>query len=266
MEITREFAESVIAAVKSCKSIMMDSFTVSEKDGASNLVTTADTAVQSRLRTLLGEILTQAGFLGEESPDVTALGNIYWVVDPIDGTSNFARGMRLSAISVGLLEDEEEIFGVVYNPYAEELFCAAKGQGAYLNGERIRVSERDFSHSLIFTAFSLYQKAYAPLCESALAELYPECDDFRRLGSAALELCALAAGRGELYFEIRIFPWDWAAAAVIIREAGGTIGTIDGERLRHDAPVLLLAANSDENFRTLKRTVQKHIPKLPYRA
>ena len=116
MEITREFAESVIAAVKSCKSIMMDSFTVSEKDGASNLVTTADTSVQSRLRTLLGEILPQAGFLGEESPDVTALGNIYWVVDPIDGTSNFARGMRLSAISVGLVEDEEEIFGVVYNP------------------------------------------------------------------------------------------------------------------------------------------------------
>lgn len=264
MEITRGFAEKVIAAVRSCKEIMLGAFTVSEKAGASNLVTTADTSVQEHLRGMLEKILPQAWFLGEESPEYRQDGT-FWVVDPIDGTSNFVRGMRLSVVSVALVDRGEEIFGVVYNPYSEELFCAAKGAGAYLNGTRIHVSGRDFAHALLFTAFSLYEKKYAPACEAVLKELYAGCDDFRRLGSAALELCYLAAGRGELYFEMRLFPWDWAAAGVIIREAGGEVGTIAGECLRHDRPVLLLAANSVENYRKLKSAVQKYVPELPYR-
>ena len=189
---------------------------------------------------------------------------LYWVVDPIDGTSDFARGMRLSAISVGLVENEEEIFGVVYCPYTEEVFHAAKGQGAYCNQERIHVSQRDFRHALLFTAFSVYEKRFAPQCEKVLFELYPDLDDFRRLGTASLELCYLAAGRGELYFELRLFPWDWTAAAVIIREAGGCIGSIDSASLCHNAPTLVVAANHQENFLRLKQTVQKHVPALPY--
>ncbi len=264
MQITGEFIQKVCGAVKACKPIMMGEFTVAEKGTVSNLVTTADTSVQAHLKELLAQILPQAGFLGEESPANAALGALYWVVDPIDGTSNFARGMRLSVISVALVEDEEEVFGMVYSPYSEEVFYAAKGQGAYLNGSRIGVSERDFRHALIFTAFSVYEKKYAPLCENVLRELYPELDDFRRLGTAALELCYLAAGRGELYFELRLFPWDWAAAAVILREAGGVIGTIDSARLRHNAPSLVLAANNAANFDRLRQTVQGHIPELPY--
>ena len=94
--------------------------------------------------------------------------------------------------------------------------------------------------------------------------LYPAIDDFRRLGTASLELCYLAAGRGELYFELRLFPWDWSAAAVIVREAGGLIGTIDGADLRHDMPSLVIAANDAENYARLKREVERHIPVLPY--
>lgn len=264
MHITEGFVRQVIAAVKSCKKIMTEPFTVSEKGGVSNLVTTADTSVQARLKMLLSEILPQAGFLGEESKDALTNDALFWVVDPIDGTSNFARGMRLSVISVALVEDGEEIFGVIYHPYSEELFWAAKGQGAYLNGERLHVSSRDFSRALLFTAFSVYKKEYAGLCESVLHDLFCGIDDFRRLGTAALELSYLAAGRAELYFELRLFPWDWAAAAVIIREAGGVIGTIDGEYLRHDAPSLVLAANNRENFDKLKAAVQARIPNLPY--
>lgn len=264
MEITKAFEESVVEAVRSCKSIMMRAFTVKEKGNSSNLVTSADTAVQEKLKGLLGKILPQAGFLGEEAPADAKLGALYWVVDPIDGTSDFARGMRLSAISVGLVEDEEEIFGVVYCPYTEEVFHAAKGQGAYCNQERIHVSQRDFRHALLFTAFSVYEKRFAPQCEKVLFELYPDLDDFRRLGTASLELCYLAAGRGELYFELRLFPWDWTAAAVIIREAGGCIGSIDSASLLHNAPTLVVAANNQENFLRLKQTVQKHVPALPY--
>ena len=160
MEISINLAEKVASAVRSCKPLMMQKFSVSEKGSASNLVTTADTAVQERLRALLGKILPQAGFLGEESPEYTQ-GELYWVVDPIDGTTNFVRGMRLSVISVALVNNNEEVLGVVYHPYSEELFSAVKGQGAFLNGKRIRVSERDFSHSLFFTAFSVYKKQYA---------------------------------------------------------------------------------------------------------
>ena len=264
MQITQSFIEQVVEAVKSCKAIMTGAFTVMQKGNASNLVTTADTAVQAQLKALLKAILPSAGFLGEESEEKEALGTRYWVVDPIDGTSDFARGMRLSAISVGLVENEEEIFGVVYCPYTEEVFHAIKGGGAYCNGAPIRVSDRDLRHALIFTAFSVYEKKFAKPCEDVLRALYPAIDDFRRLGTASLELCYLAAGRGELYFELRLFPWDWSAAAVIVREAGGLIGTIDGADLRHDMPSLVIAANDAENYARLKREVERHIPVLPY--
>ena len=264
MEITKAFEESVIEAVRSCKSIMMRAFTVKEKGNSSNLVTSADTAVQEKLKELLGKILPQAGFLGEEAPADAKLGALYWVVDPIDGTSNFVRDMRLSAFSVALVENGEEVLGVVYNPFTDDLFWAAKGKGAYWNGKPLAVSRRDLGHAVIFTAFSVYEKKFAPQCMEVLRRLYPVCDDFRRLGAASLELCYLAAGRAELYFEMRLFPWDWAAAAVILREAGGVIGTIPGERLLHDAPCLVLAANHAENFRVLQETVASVIPVRPY--
>ena len=262
--IDRELAERVADAVRTCAPLMTEHFTVSEKGSASNLVTSADVAVQERLRTSLSEILPRAGFLGEESPKAAQEGDCYWVVDPIDGTSNFVRGLRMSVISVALVRDGEEVLGVIYHPYSRELFVGIRGEGAWRNGERIRVSGRDFSHALFFTAFSVYEKRLAPACEGVMRDVYAACDDFRRFGTAAYELCCLAAGRGELYFEMRLFPWDWAAAAVILREAGGVIGTIDGARLRHDMPSLVLAANSAESFSKLKEIVARHVPALPY--
>lgn len=254
--------EETIAAVRACRPIAEYPFTVSEK-GASNLVTTADTAVQRALKEKLGFLLPEAAFLGEEA-ESTPDEKLMWVVDPIDGTSNFVRDMRLSAFSVALVENGEEVLGVVYNPFTDDLFWAAKGKGAYWNGKPLAVSRRDLGYAVIFTAFSVYEKKFAPQCMEVLRRLYPVCDDFRRLGAASLELCYLAAGRAELYFEMRLFPWDWAAAAVILREAGGVIGTIPGERLLHDAPCLVLAANHAENFRVLQETVATVVPVRPY--
>lgn len=265
MIISKELSNAVIGAVRSCQPLMMQPFSVAEKGSASDLVTSADRAVQERLRVLLGEILPQAGFLGEESHD-RVQGGLFWLVDPIDGTSNFVHGMHMSAISVALIQGGEELLGVVYDPYAQEVFSACKGHGAFCNGERIRVSARDFSHALFYTAFSVYRKQYASVCEQILSDVFLRIDDFRRLGSAALELCHLAAGRGELYFELRLFPWDWSAAAVILREAGGVIGTIDGECLHHDRPSLVIAANNTENFSELRDAVARRIPKVPYES
>ena len=263
MDISREFLQQVKEIVCSCEPIMTRAFTVAEKGTASNLVTTSDTAVQEMLKEKLDELLPQAVFLGEET-ESEANEALMWVVDPIDGTSNFVRGMRLSAISVALVEDGEEVLGVVYNPFTKDMFSAVKGNGAYWNDIRLQVSDRDFQHSLFFTAFSVYDKKLAPQCMEVLRRIYPRCDDFRRIGTASLELCYLAAGRAELYFEIRLFPWDWSAAAVVVREAGGVVGTLPNERLRHDSPVILLAANNQKNFCILQETVATVVPVRPY--
>jgi len=187
-----------------------------------------------------------------------------WIVDPIDGTANFIRDIGLSVISVGLVKDHEPVLGVVYNPYRDEMFYAEKGKGAFLNGERIRVSDRDLAHSIFCTAMSLYNKDFAKPCLNIIEKVYEKCDDIRRLGTAALELVYLACGRAELYFEIRVFPWDFTAAEVIIREAGGYVGTIEFDRTVFHRPIPLICANTQQNYEYLKRVVAEEIPTIPY--
>lgn len=254
--------DQVIAAVRGCREIMSAPFSVKEKDGASNLVTTADNAVEAHLKKALLEIIPTAAFLGEESQP--SAGDTYcFVVDPIDGTANFARGIKACSISVGLTKNGEGLLGVVYNPFTEELYYAEAGAGAFLNGNPISVSNRDFTHGLYYTALSLYRKELGNHCLNILNEVYYQCADFRREGSAALELCRLASGQAELYFEIRIFPWDCCAAEIILKEAGGISHRLYTEGLSPDAPFPLVAANTEENFRRLLSIVKKEIPKLP---
>lgn len=257
-----ELLNRVISAVREAGEILSQPFTVEEKQGISNLVTTADHAVEHFLRERLLQILPEAGFLGEEGDRINLTGK-YFVVDPVDGTSNFARGIPLSVISVGLMEAGKPTLGVVHNPLTGELYCAQAGQGAYLNGKPIHVSSRDFSHGLFYTAFSLYRKEYAAPCMRILEQVYMQCDDFRREGSAALELCRIAAGRAELYFEMRVFPWDVCAAEAIISEAGGCFTHLLCEKEDPTRPHLMVAANSNENLCKLTEFVLREIPALP---
>ncbi len=254
--------ENVIKAVKSCKHIVASPFEVAEKDTISNLVTSADKAVEAHLKAELLKILPEACFLGEEG-DRTDGSRFRFVVDPIDGTANFVRNLNCSAISVGLTENGEGVLGVVYNPFTDELYYAEKGCGAFLNGKPIKTSSRDFAHSLFYTALCIYKKEFAENCINILREVYKNCDDFRREGSAALELCRIAAGRGELYFEIRVFPWDCCAAEVIIKEAGGFTRRLYADGLDVAAPFPIIAANSKENLEKLYEIVNKEIPQLP---
>lgn len=257
-----ELLKKIIDAVLDCREILLSPYSVSIKDTVSNYVTSADRAVEERLKTNLLKILPEACFLGEESGR-TEEKDYCFVVDPIDGTANFVRGLNCSAISVGLLKGGEGVLGVVYNPFTNELYYAEKGKGAFLNGEQIQVSTRDFSYSLYYTALSLYKKDLAEYCLNILREVYQQCDDFRREGSAALELCRLASGKGELYFEIRVFPWDCAAAEVILTEAGGVFEHLYSESLGADAPFPIIAANNRQNFKKLEEIVKKEFPKLP---
>lgn len=254
----------IINIVRHASNLMkQEDIVVEQKGNDSNYVTSADVNVQLFLREKLFELLPGSAFIGEESHELRK-SEYTWVVDPIDGTSNFIGDIGISAISVALLKNEAPYIGVVYQPYRDEMFWAETGKGAYLNGKRIQVSERDFKHSHLCSAMSLYNKDYAKPCFNIIERVYDESDDLRRLGSAAVELVYLAAGRVELYFEIRLFPWDMAAAIPIILEAGGKVEVMFEERMPLDRPSAIFAANTEENFERLKKIVYEELPVLPY--
>ena len=257
--------EKIKAIVRDAAQFMKtDSMQVEQKGNDSNYVTSADVRVQEYLQEKLSALLPESSFVGEEGDAVSADTEYIWVVDPIDGTSNFIRDLGLSAISVGLLKNGAPYIGVIYQPYRDEMYWAEQGKGAFLNDRPIHVSDRDFKHSHLCSAMSLYNKDYAPPCFRIIERVYAETDDLRRLGTAALELAYLAAGRVELYFEIRLFPWDVAAALTIVREAGGYIELLYEDTLPLDRPVAVYAANSKENMDRLREIICEELPKLPY--
>lgn len=251
--------------VKSASRLMLDaSFEISKKGGECNIVTTADTAVQDYLIENLRSLIDKCGFFCEEK-DVSDTEREYiWVIDPIDGTANFSRGIPECAISVALTKDKEPLLGVVYNPYKNELYSAIKGHGAYLNGEKISVSGKGFENSILCTAMSLYDKSHAEKCIDIIRDAYMKCNDVRRFGVCSLELCYIARGLCELYFEIRIFTWDYMAAYLILEEAGGILRGLSGEKMPFGRPTPLIGANSIENYKILDSIVSKHLDTVPY--
>lgn len=258
-----ELLSKVIEIVKEASSLATEAhISIKEKGNKDNIVTNADIAVEKYLKEKLTSLIP-SGFLGEEGDDDRNHDYI-WIVDPIDGTMNYARNLRQSAISVGLLHQDEIVLGVVYNPFLEELYYAEKGGGAYLNGERIHVSSQPFEEGLLCTAFSLYKKEYAEICEDIVKDVYKECSDFRRFGSCALELCYLASGRVDLYFEIRIFPWDYSGAEIILKEAGGILTAYDGNPLDHKKETVLIGANNLENHKRLVDIINRHLKESPF--
>lgn len=241
-----------------------DDFEIACKESVVNIVTSADIAVQAFLQEKLCGLLPGSVFFGEEGIGKVTAGEYLWVVDPIDGTMNFARGMGESAVSVALIRNGQPVAAVVYNPFKEELFYAQAGCGAWCNGQRLHTSAVSFSEGLFCTAWSLYNKKYAPQCMAVMEEVYAQCNDFRRFGSCALELCYLAAGRCDLFFEMRVFPWDHAAGGLILQEAGGIVTGLEGTPLPYDRTSPVVAANSAENHDRLTGIVARHIPEVPY--
>ena len=241
---------------EAAKLMLTDVFDIEQKDGFANIVTTSDVAVQDFLVARLGEQLPGSGFLCEETDRWQTDREYTWIIDPIDGTANYARGIDQCAICVGLRREEEMEMAVVYLPRTEEMFWAVKGQGAYLNDRRIRVSDRPFGNAVMCTALAVYHKEYAQLCSDIIVECFHQCNDIRRFGAAAPELCYLAMGRCELYFEYLLSPWDFAAASLILTEAGGVLSDLEGRPLTCIEPSGVLAANSGENLRRLQEIVK----------
>ena len=265
-------SEIIIPLMRRAGKIMLEAENIesqdslSEKGDAANLVTVYDVAVQSFLLTEIKKAIPDATFIAEEKENDPSVldGEHCFIIDPIDGTTNFIQGYRHSCTSVALLKDGKPYIGVVYNPWTDELFTAERGKGAALNGKPIHVSDRPLKSACFFTAWSTYKKEFAKACFAISEEVYYDTCDIRRLGVCALELCYMAAGRGELYFEIRLFPWDYAAAQLILTEAGGCIGTIGMDAPTYTRPQPIVAANTKENFDYLMQKVTKYVPTIPY--
>ncbi|CRZ34906.1 myo-inositol-1(or 4)-monophosphatase [Herbinix hemicellulosilytica] len=239
-------------------------FKVENKSSISDYVTTVDLSVQAFLESRLVPLVENSYFLGEENFKINKDKLCQWVVDPIDGTANFVRDLGASTISVALVKRGRPVLGVIYNPYRDEMFYAEEGKGAYLNGKPIRVSDRPLESSLFCTSLSVYNKDLLNHCINIIEEVYPKCDDIRRIGSAALELSYLAAGRLDLYFELRLCPWDFAAGEIIVKEAGGFIGTIEYDTTVFDRAIPIICANTKENYEFLRKVVENEIPMIPY--
>ncbi len=239
--------------------MLTKTFEIEEKGDIANIVTSSDIAVQDFLCSKLSEVIPGSGFLCEEN-DVCDLTKEYtWVIDPIDGTCNYARGIDQCAICVGLRHNDEMCMGVVYLPRTEELFHAVKGQGAFLNDKQIHVSDRSFENSVMCTALAVYHKEYAQVCSDIIVDTFLQINDIRRFGAAAPELCYLAMGRCELYFEYLLSAWDYAAASVILTEAGGVVSDLKGNPINGVSATGILAANNANNLNKLKDIVTKHL-------
>jgi len=200
--------------------------------GPGDFVSAADRRAEEIVRRELARARPNFGFLLEESGEVAGADQDHrWIVDPLDGTTNFLHGVPHFAISIALEQRGELVAGVVYDPLKDELFCAEKGAGAYLNDRRLRVSARsDLANSLIATGIPVLdwpgrEQGFA----RQLERISGQVAGIRRLGAAALDLAYVAAARFDGFWEFDLKPWDAAAGIVLIREAGGMIARLEDE-------------------------------------
>ncbi|MDF9824835.1 myo-inositol-1(or 4)-monophosphatase [Breznakia sp. PF5-3] len=231
-------------------------FKVMEKSGAANIVTTMDLEVQEMILKRLSEILPEAKVIAEENEFNNYDDSYVWVVDPIDATTNYAYDCKYSCISIALLNKLEGVAGVVYNPYLDETFYAIKGEGAYLNNKQLQVNSNDLSNSLIVVGSSPYKKSEADYTFDTLKQLFLHGRDIRRTGSAVLDICYVACGRFDAYFEANVAPWDYSASTVILKEANGIIEAIEPDVWGYGKSIGLIAGNKN-NFSTLKSLTKR---------
>lgn len=199
------------------------------KTSAADLVTEYDLAVEGFLKEKLPPLMPGAVFYGEEEAE-NADPSRGWafIADPIDGTTNFVRGIRYSAVSVALAKDGAVEYGVVYDPYRDELFSAQRGGGAFLNGRPAHVSQKPLSEGVFGMGTAIYRRDFLAPTMRLAEQLFRRSCDFRRLGAAALDLCYVACGRTEAFFEYSLCPWDYAAGSLLVTEAGGAVCALDG--------------------------------------
>ncbi|CAA6820483.1 MAG: Inositol-1-monophosphatase (EC [uncultured Sulfurovum sp.] len=226
----------LIQIIKEASKIFKEGYYGTKKTsfkGKKDLVTQYDLAVEAYLKERFSEVFPNFNIIAEESDnkDITFYNSI--IIDPIDGTTNFVKGLEHCAISVGVYKEKKPYIGIVYNPILEQLYTAEIGQGAYLNGEQIFVNQdHELMTTLIGTGFpytGASNKDDLNFVIKNLETILPKCQDIRRLGSAALDICMVASGVYGGFYEINLKAWDISAGVIILHEAGGKVSNIDAE-------------------------------------
>lgn len=223
----------VLDAAKMLPSSSISQNVVYEKDGKKNIVTLYDEMIQTYIMNRLLEYFPTATFLGEENLNTveTSDSAISFIIDPIDGTSNFVNDNKFSCIAIAMLNNGVIVESAIYNPYLDELFYARKGSGAWLNDKRIFIEDKGLSESIVGFTNCPYDVDMTDITFSFGKEIFKCALDLRRMGASALELCYAACGRYQLYCEMILYPWDYAAASLFVEESGGKISDLNGEKL-----------------------------------
>jgi myo-inositol-1(or 4)-monophosphatase len=249
---------AVKAARKAGSIITRSSFDIDKLNVQSkrqnDFVTEVDRAAEEAIISVLREAYPAHGFIGEEGGPQNANAEFVWVIDPLDGTTNFLHGVPQYCVSIGLMQNNVPTQAVVYDPNRNELFTATRGVGAYLNDRRIRVTRTDkLADALITTGFPYREIGGIDEYMRMFKNMTVSCSGIRRPGAAALDLAWVAAGRFDGFWEIGLSPWDMAAGTLLVREAGGLVGDLNGEDKHLDSGRIV--ASNGKIFASMLKTL-----------
>lgn len=229
-----------------------------ENKAANDFVSEVDKVAESAIIDEIKKAFPQHSILGEESGEILGDSENQWIIDPLDGTTNYLHSFPQYAISIALYENGVAAHAVVYDPLKEELFYASKGEGAYLNEERIRTTKtHGLENALVGTGFPFKHPQHLDCYLDTFKAIHPQVSGIRRAGSAALDLAYVAAGRMDGFWEIGLNKWDIAAGALLIKEAGGFIGDFSGRDQYLETGNVV--AGNGEAFKVILKTIHPHL-------
>lgn len=234
----------------------LDVLTIKHKS-LNDLVSEVDRASEDSIIEVIRSAYPDHAILAEES-GASGDSEYVWIIDPLDGTTNFLHGFPQYCVSIGMLHKGVPTHGVIYDPTRNDLYTASRGRGAFLNDKRLRVSKRDkLIDGLIGTGFPFRMFEHLDAYNAMLGEMMTKCAGVRRPGAAALDLCAVAAGRFDGFWEIGLSPWDMAAGVLMVTEAGGLVSDFEGnEKFMEKGQIV---AASPKIFSQLLQLIQPHV-------
>ena len=229
-----------------------------ENKAANDFVSEVDKAAESAIINEIKKAFPQHSILAEESGEILGDGENQWIIDPLDGTTNYLHGYPQYAISIALYENKIASHAVVYDPFKEELFYASKGEGTYLNDESLRVTKTyGLENALIGTGFPFKCPQHLDCYLDTFKAIHTQVAGIRRAGSAALDLAYVAAGRMDGFWEIGLNNWDIAAGALLVKEAGGFIGDFSGRDQYLETGNVV--AGNGEAYKAILKTIHPHL-------
>jgi len=246
MKLDMELLEQIVRqAGEMLRNASVSDDGIISKTGDANFATVYDVRIQEFLIDRLRQMIPDASFFGEEDTAGSRQNQLSpgytFIIDPIDGTTNFMFGYQHSCVSVGVAYAGELVAGCIYNPYVDRLYTAQKGKGCWCNGRRLQMENLPVSNGIVSFGCARYNESNVDLLFNVVKELFHRSLSIRSGGSAALDLARIAAGSNVAYLELRLNPYDFAAAALMIQEAGGEIVQMDGSPVTLDAPCSVLA-------------------------